>query len=107
MDTTGVGHSAGRKRMSSALRSGQNVQCCYPTVGLGTGMGVFTGNGQSLPAPGTAPPLPWVLPCTAGGGDKAPLAPELALVPLSSVQVHQGTPWVSVGSAASPSSQLG
>lgn len=33
---------------SPGTDSGQNVQHCYPTVGLGTGMGVFMGNGQRV-----------------------------------------------------------
>lgn len=65
------------------------------------------GMGREFPCSWNSPTSALGAPCTAGRGDKAPLAPELTPVPLSSVQVHQGTPWVSVGSSASSSSQLG
>lgn len=60
--------------------------------------GSFHGNGaEGFPAPGTGTPLPWLLPCPAGCGVKLPLPP-------ASVEVYQGTPWLPVGSSASPSS---
>lgn len=97
-DTTGVGHwHCCRQCTSSALRSGQNVQLLPQNHRNGS----FHGNwAESFPAPGTGTPLPWLLPCTAGCGVKLSLPP-------GSVELYEGTPWVPVGSSASPSSPLG
>lgn len=69
--------------MSSALRGGQKVQL-LPHSGTQHRNGSFPGEwAGGFSAPGTVTPGPWVLPCPAGCGDKAPLAPELTPVPLS------------------------
>lgn len=98
-DTTGVGHSdtAGRKCTSSALRSGYNVQ--LPHSGAQHRNGSSHGEwaeglvslllGQSHLCPGCSSAQQDV-------GTKLPLPPSSPQLPLSSVQVHQGTPWVSV-----------